>query len=202
MNKYTKKNYITKDRWNNFFYQIKGVRFFEGAESVLEIGVGNKIVSDTLKKLGFDVKTLDIDRELEPDIISSADNMPVEDKSFDVVVACEILEHLPFEKFEKCLSEIKRAAKMGAVISLPHAGYTFSLSFKIPLIKWKRVICKIPHFWRSKTSTSEHYWEPGLKGYPVSKIKNTIKKAGFEIQRSFIGPDDPSHIFFILKILE
>ena len=198
MNKYASKGYITKDRWNNYFYQVDGVRFFDGAESVLEIGVGNKIVSDALNKLGLEVKTLDIDGELDPDIVASADNMPVEDKSFDVVVACEILEHLPFDKFEKCLSEIKRVAKKGAGISLPHAGYTFSLSFKIPLIRWKRVICKIPHFWKSKTSTSEHYWELGLKGYSVSKIKNTIKKAGFEIEKSFIGPDDPSHIFFVL----
>lgn len=141
---------------------------------------------------------MDIDKELAPDIVASADDMPVEDKSFDVVVACEILEHLPFEKFEKCLSEIKRVAKRGAVISLPHSGYTFSLSFKIPLIKWKRLIFKIPHFWRTRTSTSEHYWEPGLKNFPVRKIKNTMKKAGFKIEKSFIGPDDPSHIFFVL----
>ena len=127
------------------------------------------------------------------------DSVMLKGKSFDVVVACEILEHLPFEKFEKCLSEIKRVAKMGAVISLPHAGYTFSFSFKIPLIKWKRFIFKLPHFWKTKTSTTEHYWEPGLKNYPVSKIKGIFKKTGFEIEKSLIGPDDPSHVFFILK---
>ena len=200
MSRYSTKRYVTKDRWNNYFYQLDGVRFFDGAKNVLEIGIGNKIVSDTLKKMGFDVKTLDIDEGLAPDIVASADNMPVGDKSFDVVVACEILEHLPFLKFEKCPSEIKRVAKRGAVISLPHAGYTFSFSFKIPLIKWKRFIFKIPHFWRAKTSTSEHYWEPGLKNYSLSKIKKIFKKAGFEIKESFIGPDDPSHVFFILGL--
>lgn len=196
---YTNNNYITKDRWNNYWYQIQGIRMFSEARNVLEIGPGGKLVSDLLDKIGFSVKTLDINKNVEPDYVASADNLPMADKSFDIVLAAEILEHLPFDKMEKALSEIKRVSKIGAVISLPHSGYVFSFAFKIPLMKWKSKVFKIPHFWKTKTSTEDHFWETGLKNYPVKKIEKEIKKAGFKIIKKHIGYDDPAHIFFILK---
>lgn len=196
---YIAKKYITKDRWNNYWYQIRSIREFENAREILEIGPGNKIVCNLLKKLGFSVKTLDVNKEVEPDYIASADALPLPDKSFDLVLAGEVIEHLPFEKLDKVLMEIKRVAKEGAIISLPHSGYTFSLGFKIPILNWQFCIIKVPHFWRKETSTSEHYWEIGMKNYPVRKIKEKIKKAGFKIVKNFIGYDDPSHMFFILR---
>ncbi len=200
MNNYSQTKYITQDRWNNYWYQIRSVKFFGEEKSILEIGVGNKIVSDCLKKMGFQIKTLDINPSLFPDCVASVENIPLSDKSFDAVLAAEVLEHLPFDKFEKCLSEIRRVAKNGAIISLPHSGYTFSFSFKIPLIKWKHIIFKIPHFWRIKTSTNEHYWEIGLRGYSRVKIKKAMESSGFKIEKYFIAHDDPSHIFFILSL--
>jgi len=196
---YVNNNYITKDRWNNYWYQIKGVRMFGEALNVLEIGPGGKIVSGLLSKLGFSVKTLDINKNIEPDYVASADNLPMADKSFDVVLAAEILEHLPFDKIGKALSEIKRVSKMGAVVSLPHSGYVFSFAFKIPLMKEKSIIFKIPHFWKTKTSLEDHCWEIGLKNYPTKRIVQEIKKAGFEIIKNGIAHDDPAHIFFVLK---
>ena len=197
---YISKKYITKDRWNNYWYQISSIREFKNAREILEIGPGNKIVCDLLKKLGFSVKTLDINKEIEPDYIASADNLSLPDKSFDVVLAGEVIEHLPFEKFDKILLEIKRVAREGAVISLPHSGYTFSLGFKIPFLSRKFTIVKIPHFWKVETSTPEHCWEIGIKNYLASKIKKKIKKAGFKIAKNFIGYDDPAHMFFVLRV--
>lgn len=199
-NQYSAKKYITKDRWNNYWHQIMEIRSFEGAKEILEIGIGNKIISDYLKKFGYSVKTLDINSELNPDYVASVENIPLPDKSFDLVLAAEILEHLPFSEFEICLKEIRRVARQGVVISLPHSGYTFSFSFKIPLIKWKRFIFKIPHFCKTKTSILEHCWEIGQKGFSAKKISDVIKKAGFKISDKFIPADDPAHVFFILKL--
>lgn len=199
-NFYTDNNYITKDRWDNYWYQIQGVRMFGEAHNVLEIGPGGKLVSAALAKLGFSVKTLDINENIEPDYVASADNLPMADKSFDIVLAAEILEHLPFDKIGRALFEIKRVSKTGAVISLPHSGYVFSFSFKVPLMKWKSIILKIPHFWKTKTSLKDHYWEIGIKNYPVKKIEEEIKKTGFKIIKKHIGYDDPAHIFFVLKV--
>src|SRR3989344_8796792 len=160
-NDYIAEKYVTKDRWNNYWYQIVSVKEFEGAKEILEIGPGNKIVHDLLKKFGFLVKTLDINEEVNPDYLAPADALPVPDKSFDLVMAAEVIEHLPFEKLDKILFEIKRLARKGAVISLPHSGYTFSLGFKVPFLGWRFGVIKIPHFWKTATSTPEHHWEVG-----------------------------------------
>lgn len=197
-NPYSTRKYNTKDRWLNYWYQIDSVLSFN-PKTVLEIGTGSGIVYDALKKLGLSVKNIDIDISLNPDIIGSVDSLPFPDKSFDVALAAEILEHLPFFKFKKSLTEMRRAAKRGAIISLPHSGYTFSFSFKIPFLSWRHIIFKIPHFWKTKTSTPEHYWEIGMKNYSRKKIKKIIMSSGFIIEGNFIGYDDPSHIFFVLK---
>src|SRR3989338_6026415 len=180
-NKYSFQKYVYPDRWISYWHQIDATLRLT-PENVLVVGKGDGIVVDILKKYIPRVESLDTEEKLEP----------------DVVLAAEILEHLPFDKFKTSLSEIRRVAKKGSVISLPHRGYTFSLSFKIPLIKWKRFIIKIPHFWKTKTSTPEHYWELGMKGYSKKTIKKIIYETGFKIKTSFVKHDDPSHIFLIL----
>lgn len=46
--------------------------------------------------------------------------LPFEDGSFDLVVATDVLEHVPADKRAALLSEAYRVAKMGAVITFPH----------------------------------------------------------------------------------
>ena len=196
-NKYSFQKYVYPDRWISYWHQIDATLRLT-PENGLVVGKSDGIVVDILKKYIPRVESLDTEEKLEPDIVASVENMPLPDKSFDVVLAAEILEPLPFDKFKTSLSEIRRVAKKGSVISLPHRGYTFSLSFKIPLIKWKRFIIKIPHFWKTKTSTPEHYWELGMKGYSKKTIKKIIYETGFKIKTSFVKHDDPSHIFLIL----
>ena len=53
-------------------------------------------------------KSVDVAEDLQPEVVGSVTKLPFPDKSFDVVVAFEVLEHLPFEKFEVAVSEISR----------------------------------------------------------------------------------------------
>lgn len=196
--KYIAKNYQKKERFINYWTQIDKTLSFN-PESVLEVGVGAKTVYSVLKGLVPKVLGLDINSSLNPDIIGSVESIPVPKESFDVVLAAEVLEHLPFESFEKCLSEIYRVSKKGAVISIPHRGATFSLSLKIPALPWIQKVFKIPYFWKTKMLSPEHFWEAGLKNYSVSKIKHVINNVGFKIRESFICYDDVYHLFFIIE---
>jgi len=196
--KYTNVSYNKKERFINYWNQLTEVLRFK-PRSVLEIGVGSKTVYDLLKKSISDVKGLDINKELDPDIVGSVESIPLQDESVDVVLSAEVLEHLPFSSFGKSLSELYRVTKVGAVISLPHRGASFSITMKVPIIPWIRGVWKIPYFWKIVPLSPEHFWEVGLKGYPLGKIKKEIKKTGFKIRNTFIDPLDLYHLFVILE---
>ncbi len=196
--KYSFKKYVHKSRWVSYWHQIRAVADLE-PNSVLVVGPGDGIVVDVLKKQIGKVKTFDIEKELNPDIVGSVDDMPLENNSFDVVLCAEVLEHLPFEKFEKSLSELRRVAGRYVVLSLPHFGPQLKLNFKIPMIKEARLAVKIP-LPLKHDSSGVHYWEIGKRGYPLRKIKRIIKRH-FKIMDEFIPLENQYHHFFILKIV-
>lgn len=182
----------------NYYIQLHMVIDLK-PETVLEIGVGNGVVCDTLRKLGVKVTTLDVAEDLQPDIIASITEIPLTDASFDAVLAAEILEHVPWEELPKAISEIHRISKKYAVITLPHSGYTFSFSWKAPLLPQQRWIFKLPHFWKKHVFSGEHYWEMGKRGFPVRRIKNLLWSSGFKILKSKTDPEDPAHWAFLLE---
>jgi len=194
--KYSFKSYVHKGRWVSYWHQIRAVLDLE-PESVLVVGPGDGIVVDVLKKQIGAVKTFDIEKELNPDIVGSVDNMSLPDDSFDVILCAEVLEHLPFEKFEKCLSELKRVAGKYVVLSLPHFGPQLKLNFKIPMIKEARIAVKIPLPLKHATG-GVHCWEIGKKGYPLRKIRKIIKRQ-FTIKNEFIPLENQYHHFFVLE---
>lgn len=124
MNEYKSwKQYEDPQRWTSYYEQVNEVLALH-PETCLEIGVGNGYVTDVLKRTHVHVQTLDIDASLQPDYIGTVEQIPLKDHAVDVVLCAEVLEHLPYDKFESCVKEISRVAKRGAVISLPHWGYT------------------------------------------------------------------------------
>lgn len=191
--------YDSKPRWASYWYQINAV-LDKKPKSVLEIGVGNKTVSDYLKKLDIDVKTCDFDKNLQPDIIAEVAQLPLKDKSFDLVLCAEVLEHMPFSDFSKALKEIRRVTKKWVVITLPHFSITnFYLGAKlIPFIPKKELSLKIDLPIKHEF-LGEHYWEIGKRGYSLDKITKMIKESGFTIEKCFYPLENPKHQFFILK---
>jgi len=194
---YDFEKYTGLDRWSSYFYQIREILKLN-PESVLEIGVGNGLLGNYLKnntEIGY--KSMDVADDLKPDVIGGVENIPLENDSFDIVCAFEVLEHLPFEKFEKCLEEIKRVSKNNVLISIPHFGPPVKFLLKIPFLPEIKFSFKIP-FYKKHIFNGEHYWEIGKKSYPSSKIRDIIKKH-FKIKNEFIPFENQYHHFFILE---
>ena len=191
-------NYNNKKTWMNFWYQIDTVLNLR-PKTVLEIGPGNQTASDALRKSGIEVTTIDVDPELSPTIVASVDEMPFKEEEFDVVLCSEVLEHLPFEKFQKSLKEIRRVAKKNVIIGLPNAGGVFNLVIKLPFLPQIIFFRKLPFFWKTHKYKSGHYWETGKKNYSVKRIKQIIESEGFIIIKSWINHDDPAHWMAILE---
>lgn len=123
----------------------------------------------------------------------------MEDNSFDLVCAFEVLEHLPFSNFENCLLELKRVSKKYIILSLPHWGRHFSFILRIPFFKKIKFQFKFSFFPIKHNFNGQHYWEIGKKGYNLSKIKNEIEKSGMNILRDYVCFESPYHHFFVLK---
>lgn len=196
---YFNPKYDSKARWISYWYQIREISG-KSPKSVLEIGVGNKTVSDYLKKIGLEVVTCDFDKPLKPDVVADIRNLPFEKNSFDLVLCAEVLEHIQFADFQKALMEIHRVTKKWAIITLPHFSITdIYIGAKIiPFVPKKEFFFKVDLPIKHKF-LGEHYWEIGKRGYSLRRIKKIVEKSGFIIEKCFYPKENPYHQFFVLK---
>jgi len=192
-------HYADLQRWCSYWYQLNEI-LFSCPKSVLEIGVGDKVVGNYLRqKESINYTSLDCDEKLYPDLVGNVLQLPVDDDSYDTVCAFEVLEHLPFEKVSVALGELKRVARQTVIISLPHWGRQVSLYFKLPGFSVFKCGLKFPWPPLSHCFDGEHYWEIGKKGYPISLIISLINISGLSIVRHYVIFDSPYHHIFVLK---
>lgn len=190
--------YAFEGRFVSYYWQLKEVLALN-PESVLEVGAGDRVFGNFIKdNTGVTYTCVDIAEDLRPDVVGSVLALPFADKSHDVVCAFEVLEHLPFEQFDKALTELARVARAHVVISIPHFGPMLSFSLKIPFIPQIRFAFKIP-FPRRHTFNGQHYWELGKRGYPVKLIRQKLGTRG-RILRDFVPFGSPYHHFFVVDV--
>ncbi len=190
--------YAFEGRFVSYYWQLKEVLALQ-PRSVLEVGAGDRVFGNFIKdNTGVQYTCVDIAEDLRPDVVGSLLALPFPDKSHDVVCAFEVLEHLPFEQFDKALSELARVARTHVVLSVPHFGPTLSFSLKIPFIPQIRFACKIP-FPKRHTFNGQHYWELGKKGYPSSLIRQKLSSRG-RILRDFVPFGNQYHHFFVVDV--
>jgi uncharacterized UPF0146 family protein len=194
------KDYDDLTRFISYFCQINSV-IEPNQKTILEVGLGNKTVSNYLKQFGFDVTTCDFDKNLDPDEVADIRDLPFQNNKFDVVLACEILEHIPFEDVAKALSELKRITKKKVIISIPYSSFFIEivLNFNISIFyKQLHLVLSVPSFTHKFKKNNDHYWEMGCKNYSKKEIRNLLKRY-FEIKKEFQPILIPYHYFFILE---
>lgn len=196
---YLSSDYGSKERWISYWYQIKEILDTK-PRRVLEVGVGNKTVSDYLKRIGLNVTTCDFDSTLNPDVIASVLDLPFKDNKFDTVLCAEVLEHLEFKDFVKALKELRRVSSKWIIITIPHISAThFYIGFKtMPFISKKEILINVD-FPLKHHFEGEHYWEIGKKGYHIDKIQKYFKKANLFLEKSYRPIENPAHHFFTLS---
>lgn len=196
------KNYIfnlysSVGRWVSYFHQINETLKLSPVD-ILEVGVGDGVFGSYIKNnTKINYQSMDLLKELNPDIVGNINKIPLADNSVDLVVAFEVLEHLPFEDLAKSLEEIRRVTRKNAIISLPHFGPAIKLSFKLPFLKEIKLACKF-FFPLKHKFNGEHYWEIGKFNFGVFKIRRMLKNF-FEIKNEFIPFENQYHHFFVLE---
>jgi len=100
-------------------------------KSLLDVGCGNGVFLYLLKnkrseissvglersKMAIEIASKNFDVEIIEGNISS---LPFRDASFDCLTALEVIEHLPYEIYERVLGEFERVAKKYIIISVPY----------------------------------------------------------------------------------
>lgn len=192
--------YVKGGRLFSYAHQVN-VAVDREARSVLEIGPGPGMVTASLRAIGVEVTTVDIQQELDPDVVASVTSLPFADNSFDMSMCCQVLEHLPFDQLVPALMELSRVAKTTVLVSLPDPRPRYDLCFKVPGVKRVEIA-----FSRSKRvpeeriqrswETSGHYWEIGYPKYGLSRVVSAFEQAGLVVTRHWRPVNMKYHHFF------
>ncbi|MEN9621727.1 MAG: hypothetical protein RLZZ67_161 [Candidatus Parcubacteria bacterium] len=189
--------YAHPDRFASYFYQLRELHKVS-PKTILEVGVGDAVIGNYIRD-NTDIKytSIDVAADVNPDVIGSVLEMPFENETHDVVCAFEVLEHIPFESFEKAISEMSRVARTHVMVSVPHFGPPLKLLLKIPFIKEIRAAFKIPYH-PAHTWNGQHYWEIGKKGCSAKAIREIMSKYGTLVSE-YVPFENQYHHFFILE---
>lgn len=203
---YLTEDYGSIERFISYFYQLDAIRK-ASPKSILFIGVGDDMLPGLLRKGGIKVTTLDIDPDLHPDVVADIRSIPCEDKSFDMVCAFQVLEHLPYEDLDQILSEMSRVSRKDVIIAVPHRRTGLEIVIKFPFMrtiigrKFLRLGLLVPIRFQGFESSGQHYWEIDWYTTKLSKVQNSLRKH-FLIQQEMTPVLDPYRRFFVLKKLD
>lgn len=188
----------------NAFHQYEDVVAHTDGKRILVIGPGQGLEVAVFRSQGYDVTSYDIDAEIGADFIGSVHDMKCfAAKSFDVVIASHVLEHMSFALFDAGLREIARVGRY-ALIYLPYAGRHVELG-----LVWrqayqeKRFVLNVPPFWRKPSlveprfAGGQHFWEVGVRGCSVRKIRSSIQ-THFDVLAAYQNPDWLVSMNFVL----
>jgi hypothetical protein len=201
--RYHTDEYFTHAQFISFSEQVRLVHSMN-RKDILEIGIGNGIVSDFLRKSGLNVTTFDINPNLNPDVMGSVTDLIeiFQQRKFDLIICAEVLEHMPFERFEQAISNIAGTTNEYAILTLPRAQRVIldiQLSIKIAKLPYieKGLFLSIPN---SNIPTA-HHWELDSSKETKLKAIDAILKEHFMILDSNRFRFRSRHHYFILKKL-
>lgn len=104
----------------------------EDCSSVLEVGCGNGAIINHLvsrygRVCGLDLSEAALKYVKAEKIVGSLESLPFPDKSYDLVLCCEALEHLPFQVYPNALKEIERVALRYIIVTVPNENLAANL---------------------------------------------------------------------------
>jgi 2-polyprenyl-3-methyl-5-hydroxy-6-metoxy-1,4-benzoquinol methylase len=163
--------------WMYYWHQLEYIRKYASLDDkILEIGVGSGFTSSYLKSKGYNVTTIDIDKEKKPDIVASIIDYKFDEK-YDIVLAFEVFEHIPYDDFKLVLENLSKICTNFLIVSLPRnrkVRFIISVDFKIFKIK---DLCFSTR--RNKIITKNHFWEIEFNGYSKKSVVKDFKKNRF-----------------------
>lgn len=206
-NNFSYEIYMSDERWSSYFRQIDEIKKIEINEkrsiNVCIVGVGDGLIPRLIQYFcNCTITTYDYDKELLPDITGDILELSKRvNDCFDVIVCCQVLEHIPYAEFEKSLAEIEACLNHNGkcIMSLPDSGCDLGVGLMTPV--WSA--CKRFRFckwWKKNWNyNGEHYWEiNATRAYSLRTVTKVIKKF-FIIEKNYLVANNLYHRFFVLS---
>lgn len=122
--------YQREDLWSAEVVTPHGAVAFEiiamlpaEAGSILDVGCGNGAISNAISDrvvIGSDIALAAIKHMRHPACLADIGEMPFADNSFDLVMATDVLEHIPDSQYAKACAEIARISRRWILIAVPY----------------------------------------------------------------------------------
>ena len=193
---YEFEKYVDINRLNSYYYQLKLI-YEASPESVLEVGIGNNFIKNFLPS-SIQYNCIDIERNLAPSVVGNITQLPYKSCSFDIVACFQVLEHLPFGKAIAGFKELNRVSKKNVLLSLPFANHKFGIEFFLPFFHNFEIKYLMPRFYKKHPFCDQHYWEIGMQGYSLKKVKQILCRE-MNLIKSFSPKENSNKIFFVFE---
>jgi len=110
------------ERFIHYYQQIMHVLRF-APNAMLEIGPGDHTVTDFLRRKGINVETYDNDEALSPTYLGDIRQPLLINKTYDLILASEVLEHMNIKWLSQTLSYIKKNMADDGIllVSIPYS---------------------------------------------------------------------------------
>lgn len=160
---------------------------------IIEIGVGSGFTSEYLKRKGYQVKTIDIDKNKSPDIVADVTDYDL--PSANMYIAFEIFEHIPIEKVIGIWEKLASKKVSELIFSIPYGHKTYLWAeIWLPFFGKKNINISRK---RKKIVSKHHHWEIGINSITVEKIEKMLNQSGYLIQHSYRYRN---HHFFLTQL--
>lgn len=203
---YLDPGYLSPERLSSIGHQYR-LAIQSRGNSFLNVGSAHGLLELMLSRAGYLVAGLDLSHSFHPSIVGALPSLPLRDKCVDVAMAFQVLEHIPFEMLEACLTALRRVSRTTVIISLPdrtpfwQSGPTSSrleaLAARFHRWAWAR------QAWRFETAVMtdpQHFWEIGHGCVTSETIVSVARSSGLVQRDTFRNPCFAYHTYFIFDV--
>jgi SAM-dependent methyltransferase len=204
-------SYVTRHR-HEYIRTVRDTLQFRppnsGSVRILELGAFFGVNCMALRDLGYQVTAADVpefmdqpaqvERYAQRGIATKGIRLedyilPFEDDSFEVIIMCEVLEHLNFNPLP-LLKEINRIGSPNSIfyLSLPNAAQIYN---RIRVLRGKALGVEIEEFFTQLDPQSSEIVNGHWREYTGSEVREILERLGYRIEKQYyfsLGETQPS----------
>jgi SAM-dependent methyltransferase len=140
-----------------------------GVENILDVGCGDGAITNALGEnhevVGLDFSEVALRHLKVEGVLGSADELPFPDRSFDLVLSSQLLEHLDQATYERSLAELRRVARRYLLVSVPYREDLHFRQIRCPRCGWRG------HVWGHRRRFTAESLVAELRGFEALDVR-------------------------------